>query len=337
MSTANHVDGVVTQTTGVDQAGRALVPVTIGDTTLPAGSTPQQRFEAILKAGIQPTQGGFGHTSATVARLQDGDAAAKIDQKALGALKDQFGKLTARDRETHRVAFESDLKSVSDGQAPKGVLKAAIAKAERDQRTRDALNVALQENKSPAELQQIIEAAATGTPKGEQVHITGTAALALLEEGFGKLPQDQQRAMQKQFERDYAAIRADGYAIRSTANGVHVYDPTSSSEVAGQARDASGRFVPPQGTPAERQAGEEWKKPSDVAKATAELAPHTTAGFVPISKLTLRHTSGYTLPAAARNMTFQVSALELLAQARAAGIPQEQVTAILNEQMRAHK
>jgi hypothetical protein len=91
--------------------------------------------------------------------------------------------------------------------------------------------------------------------------------------------------------------------------------------------------VKPEGTPAERAAAE-WEKPTDVAKATAELAPDTKDGFVPASKLTVAHTSGYTLPATPEGSTFAVSALVLLAQARAAGVSQAQVTAILQAQMK---
>lgn len=49
--------------------GVALVPVTIGDVTFPAGSTPQQRLEAHAKAG---TQSQF-HTDGNVMKFAQGD------------------------------------------------------------------------------------------------------------------------------------------------------------------------------------------------------------------------------------------------------------------------
>jgi hypothetical protein len=81
----------------------------------------------------------------------------------------------------------------------------------------------------------------------------------------------------------------------------------------------------------------EWEKPADVAKITAELAADTREGFVDISKLRLEHTSGYTLPAVPAGTTFNVSALTLLAQARAAGVDQAVVTKILQAQMKVQQ
>lgn len=347
MSAANIADGVVTKTTGTDANGRALVPVTIGDTTLPPGSTPEQRFQAILKAGVQPNQG--GHTSATINRLQGGDAARAVDQKALTTLQDQYSKLPAHDRETHRAAFEADLKAVYEGKAARGELKAALATAEREGRTRDALNAALREGKSPAELKQIIDDAASGTPKAAQVHITGDAAIAVLERGFASMSLDNQRAAQKVFERDYAAIRASGHAIRVNGNVLEVYDPASSREIAGQPRDASGRFASSEwsthdadGRTALTTAGEkrqadllaEYAALPDAEKTASTGRDYQVAiyqlranadGLVGAAQFAARDLSGYRLPGG----WYPPDTIHELAAARAAGISESQLDAFL--------
>jgi hypothetical protein len=56
-------------TTTLTDSGVALLPVTIGGVTLPAGSTPKQRLEAHARAG---TQSQF-HTDSTAARFAQGD------------------------------------------------------------------------------------------------------------------------------------------------------------------------------------------------------------------------------------------------------------------------
>ena len=50
-------------------ASREIAPGVTVDTSM----TPQQRFDAILKAGVQPEQAGKGHTASTVARMAQGD------------------------------------------------------------------------------------------------------------------------------------------------------------------------------------------------------------------------------------------------------------------------
>ncbi len=315
---------------GTDSAGRAMTAVTIGNVTLPPGSTPQQRFEAIVKAGVQPNQG--GHTPSTVARMQSGDAAAAVDQKALTALKAQYSELPATERETYRDVFQADLKAIYSGQPPSGELKTALVKSERDQRTRDALNAALKENRSPAELKAIIDGAQSGAPKSAQVHVTGQDALTLLTRGFAAMPPEQQRAAKETFERGYAAIRRDGHAIRTVNGRLEVYNPADSREIAGQPRDDAGRFVKPEGTPDQRAA--EAAPPTPEQWEAGHASVTNAEGYMPLERINKAGLSGYSLPNLAPGQSYPSSVFAELAAARAAGITQQQIDAFVADGMR---
>jgi hypothetical protein len=58
---------------------------------------------------------------------------------------------------------------------------------------------------------------------------------------------------------------------------------------------------------------------------------HVQDGWVDIDKLTTAHTSGYTIPRYVNNQTLHPSTIELLRQARAAGISQQQANAVLHQ------
>lgn len=136
--------------------------------TVASNMTPQERFALVAKSttGVTVTapqaQPQF-HTEGTARRLQRGDAEAAIDRKAVEALGKAFSTLDARNRETHRAAYEADLRALYAGQRSPGNLAAALDKAIRDNRVQTALTKALAENKSPAELKAILDGALTGT------------------------------------------------------------------------------------------------------------------------------------------------------------------------------
>ncbi len=91
-----------------------------------------------------------------------------------------------------------------------------------------------------------------------------------------------------------------------------------------QPRDASGKFVSPQ-TP---QATHTPKQCIDAHKSVT-----TADGFIPVESIGEWSTSGYKLPKFVDGQQFPVSIFKALADARRAGISQEQVTAYIRADM----
>lgn len=114
-------------------------------------------------------------TDGTVSRMNAGDVAASVDRKSVDAVNKAFGALAPKDRTTHRHAYEADLKALFEGQRSPGNLSTALDKAARDTRVQTELNKALAENKSPAELQAILDGALSDKPRDASGRYVATA------------------------------------------------------------------------------------------------------------------------------------------------------------------
>lgn len=141
--------------------------------------------------------------------------------------------------------------------------------------------------------------------------------------------------LNKNYRKAYAAASTEAQraAIREVYHRemVEVMEGRKLGETSAQfkARQAGTAPAAPTVTPAT-----ELDKPADIAEVLEELADKIKDGHVLVDELDKWHTSGYIMPPTSDGMTLSVAGLELLAQARAAGVPQSQVTAILNAQMR---
>lgn len=305
-----------------------VISATSNGVTVTSRMTPTERFQAHLTAqGAQlparPERVVTGppsnyQTPETLRRLAQGEATANVDHKAVATMQAAFSTLDARQRETHRGAFEADLSAIYAGKKSPGNFTAALDRAQREQRVQDALNAALRENKSPEELKQVIDSAltSTGAAKNEK-HVTGDAAIEVFTKHIAALSIEQQSAMDKaEFQKFYVQIRNEGYAVRTLSNGsLQVYDPRGSSELAGRPRTADGKFAPAH-TPSPH---------SPQVWAEAHVSVADKAGFIPLNRINTNGLSGYTLPKLIEGQTYHVGVFQELANARAAGVSQKQV------------
>lgn len=315
---------------------------TVNGVTAHSGMSPQEIFNAhLVKQGhpgldLIPKSEPQFHTDGTAARMAQGDAEAKLalNQKPIAAIKAAFNSLDAKQQETHRAAFEADLKVLWTGEKAPGHFEASLDKALRDTRMQQALTAALAENKSPEELKAIIDGAATSPLPGRDAngrytakHITGDEAVRMF---VGQVDKSNALAngtlSRADFDKFYKQLRVEGYAVRTLPDGgLQVYNPKAATEIAGKSRTQIHIAQP--AAPVSEYTPEQW--------ADGHQSVTDAEGWIPVERINPDALSGYTLPRLVPDQVYAVGIFATLRDARAAGVTQEQLTAFITNQMRA--
>lgn len=250
-------------------------------------------------------------------------APVEIDEAAFNKLNEVYRALGPEERELYRPVYERDMVDIVEGRKLGESREAFRARVAAGKPPETAPRHAGLAPPSPEELaaqndgsalEQFdadMRARGLQTAQPEPSHLvvderTGIAydprAVERCTELFRALPADEREAARQEYQDTLAEIYAGKLGLA---------DMEDNSAPGKPARASNGQFAPAETKPAE--------------------APASDDGWIPIENLTLEHTSGYTIPRYVDDQTLSADALGLLKQARAAGISQEQIDAVLRQ------